>query len=76
MSNTRVDGHINEGMTFGISVLSILISEKHAFPQLLFVQHVGQASSCPSSRVKETHLLFKIKSYFELLEVRPSKAAA
>lgn len=47
-----------------------------SFPQLLWVQHAGQASSCPSSHVKETHLLFKIKSYFELPEVRVSKAAA
>lgn len=32
MSKRRMDGHINEGMAFGISVLSILISQKHLFP--------------------------------------------
>lgn len=76
MSSRRMDGHINEGLAFATSALSVHISQKGSFPSLLGVQYAGQAPSCPSSHVKETHLPFKIKSYFELPEVRASKAAA
>lgn len=76
MSKERMDGHITKGMAFVVSFIFILISQKHSFRQLLQVQCAGQTSSRPSSHVKETHLLYKIKSYFELPEVRTSKAAA